>query len=433
LGAAGDGRRTRLICGFFGCDERPYNPLLTALPSVIHLPAAGTDGGTRPLGAMLEHAIREERRGQPGTENWFFYNAVANAGMLQYANIATIRPGVTPLNATGQDLEDWRIALGLPVVGASPSSGKLTVGVAPGATITVPDGLNFVLPNGLRGRVTGTHLGIVNGDDVAVICIDTGADTNADSRTKVRFVNGPFNLDTEARVSAFGPLTGGFDEETEARKRERVLNRLRTSAGGGNWGQLRELAFNALATLQDCYVYPALGGPSSCKVVLIRAFDVERNDYQRALSDGAVTLVKNAIHKNMPDGQEVPVETVAEEAVDVGLYLTLPDSSLAGGNGLGWTDQSPWPPAGSGTKVTVTSVSATNVITVDAVSCVEPIPGLLLGSGRLGTIFLILGGRCADRDHRQVPGLVLARAPRDRRGHFLLPAHELADRSGVGR
>jgi AraC-like DNA-binding protein len=63
---AGD---TRLICGFFGCDERPYNPLLTALPAVIHVPAAGNDASARPLGAMLELAIREERRGQPGTEN----------------------------------------------------------------------------------------------------------------------------------------------------------------------------------------------------------------------------------------------------------------------------------------------------------------------------------------------------------------------------
>lgn len=69
IGAGRDERRTRLICGFLGFDERPYNPLLTALPSVIHLPAAGTEGTSRPLGAMLEVAIREERRGQPGTEN----------------------------------------------------------------------------------------------------------------------------------------------------------------------------------------------------------------------------------------------------------------------------------------------------------------------------------------------------------------------------
>jgi AraC-like DNA-binding protein len=69
IGTKGDVERTRLICGFFGCDERPYNPLLTALPRVVHLPAATTDATGRPLGAMLEIAMREERRGQPGTEN----------------------------------------------------------------------------------------------------------------------------------------------------------------------------------------------------------------------------------------------------------------------------------------------------------------------------------------------------------------------------
>ena len=69
LGTDSDGQSTHLICGFFGCDERPYNPLLTALPAVIHLPAAGMEVASRPLSAMLEIALREERRGQPGTEN----------------------------------------------------------------------------------------------------------------------------------------------------------------------------------------------------------------------------------------------------------------------------------------------------------------------------------------------------------------------------
>ena len=35
-GPAGAG----LVCGFLGCDARPFNPLLAALPRVIHLPAA---------------------------------------------------------------------------------------------------------------------------------------------------------------------------------------------------------------------------------------------------------------------------------------------------------------------------------------------------------------------------------------------------------
>ena len=38
--------RTRVFCGFLGCDERPYNPLLAALPTVIHLSAAGTAPAT---------------------------------------------------------------------------------------------------------------------------------------------------------------------------------------------------------------------------------------------------------------------------------------------------------------------------------------------------------------------------------------------------
>jgi AraC-like DNA-binding protein len=69
LGGRQETARTRLICGFFGCDDKPYNPLLASLPPAIHVPASQGDGPLRPLGAMLESAIRQERRGQPGTEN----------------------------------------------------------------------------------------------------------------------------------------------------------------------------------------------------------------------------------------------------------------------------------------------------------------------------------------------------------------------------
>ena len=39
----GGPERARLVCGFLGCDERPFNPLLAALPPVIHLSAAGAE------------------------------------------------------------------------------------------------------------------------------------------------------------------------------------------------------------------------------------------------------------------------------------------------------------------------------------------------------------------------------------------------------
>lgn len=107
LGAADDGGRTRLICGFFGCDERPYNPLLTSLPPVIHLPSAGGDAAMRPLAAMLELAIRDERRGQPGTENIL-------SRLSELMLVEAIRRYLVELPATQRS---WLAGLRDPVVG----------------------------------------------------------------------------------------------------------------------------------------------------------------------------------------------------------------------------------------------------------------------------------------------------------------------------
>jgi AraC-like DNA-binding protein len=65
----GGPERVRLVCGFLGFDERPYNPLLTALPTTIHLPAPHPRGSGGWLGTMLNVAISESRAGRPGGEN----------------------------------------------------------------------------------------------------------------------------------------------------------------------------------------------------------------------------------------------------------------------------------------------------------------------------------------------------------------------------
>lgn len=41
----GSNERAQLICGFLGCDARPFNPLLAALPRVIHVPRQLADEG----------------------------------------------------------------------------------------------------------------------------------------------------------------------------------------------------------------------------------------------------------------------------------------------------------------------------------------------------------------------------------------------------
>lgn len=47
---------TVIVCGFIACDLRPFNPLINALPRLLHLPAEGVGAWVAP---MLEHAATE--------------------------------------------------------------------------------------------------------------------------------------------------------------------------------------------------------------------------------------------------------------------------------------------------------------------------------------------------------------------------------------
>ena len=56
---------TKLVCGFLGCDARPFNPVLSALPRVIHLPAPRD--GTPGVGRLIDLALAESTTPRPGT------------------------------------------------------------------------------------------------------------------------------------------------------------------------------------------------------------------------------------------------------------------------------------------------------------------------------------------------------------------------------
>jgi AraC-like DNA-binding protein len=63
VGTAG-GEETHFVCGFLGCDSRPYNPLLTALPRMIHI----RDHASGALGAYFRAALAESN-GRMGGES----------------------------------------------------------------------------------------------------------------------------------------------------------------------------------------------------------------------------------------------------------------------------------------------------------------------------------------------------------------------------
>jgi len=58
-----------LLCGFLGCDRRPFNPLLAALPKMIHAPASGA---STPASSWVAHfaqlAVAESQHKRPGGE-----------------------------------------------------------------------------------------------------------------------------------------------------------------------------------------------------------------------------------------------------------------------------------------------------------------------------------------------------------------------------
>ncbi len=63
---AGDGRDpARIICGFLGCDARPFNPLLATLPRTLHVRA---NGAGDLLGKLTELALAESEAPRAGGE-----------------------------------------------------------------------------------------------------------------------------------------------------------------------------------------------------------------------------------------------------------------------------------------------------------------------------------------------------------------------------
>jgi AraC-like DNA-binding protein len=64
----GGGRdRSTIVCGFLGLDARPFNPLLAALPRVLHVPGT-TLGADSWVASFLRAAVVESNQRRPGGE-----------------------------------------------------------------------------------------------------------------------------------------------------------------------------------------------------------------------------------------------------------------------------------------------------------------------------------------------------------------------------
>jgi AraC-like DNA-binding protein len=103
----GGGReRLELVCGFLGCDMRPFNPLFATLPPVLHL-RSGVGRDDDPLSRLVHLTLAESRAHRPGGEC-----VRVRLGELMFVEVVRRYLATLPAEQTG-----WLAALRDAVVG----------------------------------------------------------------------------------------------------------------------------------------------------------------------------------------------------------------------------------------------------------------------------------------------------------------------------
>ncbi len=82
-----------LVCGFLGCDLRPFNPLVAALPRILHLPAALAGGW---VARVIDQAVAESQERRPGSDA-----VLERLAEMMFVDTARRYLDALPENATG--------------------------------------------------------------------------------------------------------------------------------------------------------------------------------------------------------------------------------------------------------------------------------------------------------------------------------------------
>jgi AraC-like DNA-binding protein len=114
-----DGARVSLICGFLGCDRRPFNPLLSSLPNLIHVRAAHSEA----IASFSRVAVAESESRRPGADllltrlaelmfvevlrNWFDALPAGKAGWIGALRDPVAGPALAALHE--EPARDWSL------------------------------------------------------------------------------------------------------------------------------------------------------------------------------------------------------------------------------------------------------------------------------------------------------------------------------------
>jgi uncharacterized phage protein gp47/JayE len=289
----------------------------------------------------------------PGTEAYIMFNSVAThiAGLnenLQYASESKM-----PDAAVGDDLNRLAAVFGLNRKVAIGSTGYIDLDLIDNvASAIIPTGQELSDEAGQRFAIAvgGTYN---DGDRIRLTSVNTGNSVNIVAGSKLKFISPPSGCKLLQTVSV--DFEGGAEAESDDDLRNRLLDKLKSYPGSGNWAHIKLLAEESYPNIQ-AYIYPCFNGPGTVKVAVCEpptATDKTRNVDTTLVN----TVIKPYIEGNLPGYAELNVTTVQNVNSDVSIYLSLSEEN-------GWKDITPFPLAYSGGYAYVSAVVSESNITV---------------------------------------------------------------------
>ena len=108
----GGPERADLVCGFLGCDVRPFNPVLAALPQLVHLQRPPAVSAHDRLSPLIDFAVAESRERRSG----------AQSVLLRLSEVLFIEVVRRYLDTLATGRTGWLAGLRDPVVGPALAS-----------------------------------------------------------------------------------------------------------------------------------------------------------------------------------------------------------------------------------------------------------------------------------------------------------------------
>lgn len=111
----GGGERARFVCGYLGCDARPFNPVLHALPRILH--ARGADGAEC-MTQLIRLAVDETTMRRSGGET-----VLSKVAELMFVDVVRRHIDTLPPDAGGwlSGLRDTQIGAALALMHGRPA------------------------------------------------------------------------------------------------------------------------------------------------------------------------------------------------------------------------------------------------------------------------------------------------------------------------